>query len=99
MGQPSLYVLGADAIQRLDLENTPPPPQSGPGVDLMSVFVIVLMVALVAFAVLSRRQRRLFSAALDRPVGLHTKDGAQREQQKPDADKDLLVAHQAKGEQ
>src|SRR4029077_16004472 len=39
-GQQSLYLLGTDAIQRLDLENTAPPPQSGPGVDLVSVFVI-----------------------------------------------------------
>ena len=75
-GQASLYVLGGDGIQRLDLENTAPPPQSGPGVDLLSVFVILLMVALVAVAVLSRRQRRSFGAAPGRPVGLHAEDSA-----------------------
>ena len=96
--QPSLYVLGSDAIERLDLSNTPPPPQ-GSGADLtdvVSVLALVLMLVLVGLAVLSRRQRRLLHAPLDRPVRLHAENGAQREQQQAGADQDLLIAHQPK---
>jgi sugar lactone lactonase YvrE len=103
--QPSLYVLGADQILRLDLDNTPPPPQSGSSIDLLSVLAIVLMLAVVALAVLSRRQRRLAAAsvgagvALERPVGLHAENGAQGQQQEPRADEDLLIAHQPERKQ
>ena len=102
-GPPSLYVLGGDGIQRLDLENTAPPPQAGPGDgDVLSLFVIALMVALVAVALLSRRQRRAspsLHATSERPIGLHAENGTQRQQQEPNADQNLLIAHQPKGEQ
>jgi hypothetical protein len=98
--QPSLYVLGSDGIERLDLENTAPPPQAGADGDLVSLAVIGLMIALVVLAVVSRRQRRQspisFDAALDGPVRLQAKNGAQRQQQQADADQNLLVAHQTK---
>ena len=101
--QPTLYVLGLDQIQRLDLDNTPPPPQGGGNTDLLSVLAIVLMVGVVGLAVLSRRQRRQrpaasLSAALERPVGLHAENGAAREHQQAQADEELLVANQPKGE-
>src|SRR5205085_6462431 len=77
-GQLSLYVLGSDGIERLDLENTAPPPQAGTDIDLVSLAVIGLMIALLALAVVSRRQRRLsaasLDAALDGPVRLHAKN-------------------------
>jgi LPXTG-motif cell wall-anchored protein len=102
-GQPSVYVLGSDAIQRLDLENTPPPPQTGgTSSDLLGLLVIALAMALVAVAVLSRRQRRriaLVGAAPDRPVRLDPKNGAQRKDQQPKADQQLLIANQPKREQ
>jgi sugar lactone lactonase YvrE len=102
-GQPSLYVLGSDRIERLDLENTVAPPQVSQDTDLVSLGVIVLMLALVALAVVSRRQRRRapvsLEAALDRPVRLHAKNGAQRQQQQPDANQELLIAHQPKSEE
>jgi sugar lactone lactonase YvrE len=99
--QPSLYVLGGDGIQRIDLENTPPPPQGGADVDLVSLLVILSMLAVVVVAVVSRRQRRgagLLGPALDRPVGLHAKDGTQAEHQKAHRDQHLLIAHEAKRE-
>jgi hypothetical protein len=101
-GQPWLYALGSDGIVRLDLADTPPPPQGGAEVDLVSLVVIGLLLALVAAAVLSRRARktaRLVRAPLGRPVGLETKNGAQREHQQAQADEQLLVAHQTKREQ
>ena len=102
--RPTLYVLGSDAIQRLDLENTPPPPQSGVGGnDLLGAVAIVLLVVLVGVAVLSRRQRRRAEGSLrptlDGPVGLHAVNGAQREQQQSEADQNLLIANQPKREQ
>jgi DNA-binding beta-propeller fold protein YncE len=102
-GQPSVFVLGNDGIQRLDLENTAPPPQGGStDVDLVSLAALALMAALLALAVLSRRQRRAtasLGAALDRPVGLQPENGAQREHQQPHADEHLLIANQTKREQ
>ncbi len=100
---PSLYVLGSDQIQRLDLDNTPPPPQSSASPDVLSLLAIALMVGVVALAVLSRRQRRQRpapsllggSGALDGPVVLGAENGAQRQQHEPGADEDLLIAHQA----
>ena len=56
--RPSLYVLGADGIVRVDFENTPPPPQSGgTDIDLMSVLVIGCLVVFLVLAVLARRGR------------------------------------------
>jgi hypothetical protein len=101
----ALYVLGSDAIQRLQLENTPPPPQGSSGLfdaDLASLVVLVLMAALVTLAVLARRQRRaarLLQSTFDRPVGLHPEDGAQRQDQQAGGHQDLLIAYQAKSEQ
>lgn len=100
--QPSLYVLGSDAIERLDLSNTPPPPQGGGAdlTDVVSVLALVLMLVLVGLAVLSRRQRRrLLHAPLDGPVRLNTENGAQGEQQQAGADQNLLIAHQPKREE
>lgn len=103
-GQSALYVLGADQIQRLDLENTAAPPQSGPGADLFSVLAMVLLVAVIVLAVASRRSRRrtapaLLATAPGRPVELHAENGAQPEQDKPHADKDLLIADQTERKQ
>ena len=104
-GQQTLYVLGADAIQRFALENIPPPPQSsgsGFDADLLGLGVVALMVALVVLAVLSRRQRRaagLLGAPSDRPVGLHAKDGAEGEHEQAAGNEDRLISHQAKREQ
>jgi DNA-binding beta-propeller fold protein YncE len=102
-GRPSVYVLGGDAIQRLDLENTAAPPQGGSmDTDLVGMAVIVLMVALVALAVLSRRQRRAaassLGAALDREVRLYPENRAERQHEQAKADEELLIAHQAKRE-
>ena len=79
-----------DQIQRLDLQNTPPPPQGSSGPDLLSVLVIVVMLGVVALAVLARaaRHRRApasLGAALERPVGLDAENGAQREHQQAEA--------------
>jgi sugar lactone lactonase YvrE len=101
-GRPTLYALGNDGIVRLDLENTPPPPQGGSEVDLFSLAVIAGLVAFVAAAVLSRRARRRDGSARpapDGPVGLHAKNGAQRQDQQARADQDLLIADQAERKQ
>jgi DNA-binding beta-propeller fold protein YncE len=105
-GQPSLYVLGSDGIQRLDLANTPPPPQGGTDLsDLVGVVVLVLILLLLGLAIVARRQRRReaartsLGAPLDRPVGLHAENGAQRQHQQSQANEDLLVANQAEGKQ
>ena len=102
-GQPAAYVLGSDAIQRVDLADTAPPPQQGIGVDLLSVLAILLMAAVVVVAVLSRRRRRrglaLVGSPLKRPVRLYAKNGTKREHQEAEPDEELLIAHQSKGEQ
>jgi sugar lactone lactonase YvrE len=101
--EPSLYVLGSDQIQRLDLQNTPPPPQSSSGPDLLSVLVIGVMLGVVVLAVVTRRSRRRrapasLGAALEGPVGLNPKNGAQGQRQQAEADEQLLIAHQAERE-
>jgi DNA-binding beta-propeller fold protein YncE len=104
-GQPSLYVLGGDGIQRLDLVNTPPPPQNSADVtDLLSLAALAAMLVLVGLAIASRRRRRRDSSAslaatLDRPVRLDAENGGQRQHQQPGGNQDLLVAHQAEGKQ
>jgi DNA-binding beta-propeller fold protein YncE len=102
-GQLSLYALGSDGIQRLDLQNMPPPTrQTGPDQDTVSLVLIVLMIALVALAVLSRRQRRAAAslrATLDRPVRLHAEDRGQRQDQQPGGHEELLIANKPKREQ
>lgn len=101
-GPPSLYALGGEGIQRIDLENTAPPPQSGADVDLVSLLVIGLMVAIVVVAVVSRRQRRgagSLGPTLHRPVRLHAENGTQPQHQQPRPDQDLLIAHEAEREQ
>jgi sugar lactone lactonase YvrE len=97
--RPALYVLGGDGIARLDLENTAPPPQGGPDIDVVSLVVIVLVVLFLVFAVVSRRARRsaevaLAGTTLDGPVRLHAENGRQRQPQQPSADQDRPVAHQ-----
>jgi DNA-binding beta-propeller fold protein YncE len=99
-GQLSVYALGGDGVERLDLENTAPPaPQGGPDQDLLSLALIAVLLALLGLAVLSRRQRRSLRATLDRPVGLDAKDGAQRQQQQSGADEELLIANQSERKQ
>jgi DNA-binding beta-propeller fold protein YncE len=99
-GQPSLYVLGSDAIQRIDLADTPPPPQSGPAnTDLISLVATLLIVVLVVLAVIARRQRRSLHPAAHRPVRLHAENGAQRQHEEAERDQDLLIANQAKREE
>ena len=100
----SLYALGTDGVVRVDLEDTPPPPQpSGEPVDVASLAGIALLVAVVVGVALSRRGRRRAVASLeaptDRPVGLDAEDRAQRQDQQPGADEKLLVAHQAERKQ
>ncbi|HEV7663368.1 MAG TPA: NHL repeat-containing protein [Chloroflexota bacterium] len=100
--RPSLYVLGGDGVQRLDLENTAAPPQSSLDVDYVSLLVIALLIAVVVAAVLSRRGRRgtaLLGSTFDRPIGLDAKNGAQRQDQETGTDQDLLIAHHPKDQQ
>ena len=99
-GQPSLYVLGDSAIQRFDLADTPPPPQGGTaGNDLVSIGAILLILVLLALAVVARQQRRSLDAARRRKIGLHTENGAQRQEQQAERDQDLLVANQSQRKQ
>jgi sugar lactone lactonase YvrE len=100
----SIYVLGGDGIQRLDLENTAAPPQTGADVDVVSLVVIALLIGVLAVAVLSRRSRRAVirgsvQATLDGPIRLHAENGAQRQHQQSEANQDLLIPDQAKREQ
>jgi len=80
----SLYALGGDGVVRLDLENTPPPPQGvGADVDYVSLAILGLLLAVMVFAVSSRRARQRTSVAsvgapLDGPVGLQAENRAQR---------------------
>ena len=99
-GQSSMYVLGSDAIQRIDLADTPPPPQSGPASgDLISIAAILLIVVVVALAIAARRQRRSFDATAGGKVRLHAVDGTQRQEQQAQSNQDLLIAHQSQREQ
>src|SRR5205807_2707000 len=82
--RPALFALGGDGIVRLDLENTAPPPQGGPDIDVISLVVILLVALFLVFAVISRRARRSAGAALagttfDGPVWLQAENGRQRE--------------------
>jgi hypothetical protein len=101
--RPALYVLGGDGVVRLDLENTTPPPQGGADVDLVSIGILGLLIAVMVFAVLSRRTRRAqpasVGATLDRPVGLQAENGAERQHQQTRANQDFLVANQTEREQ
>ena len=102
--QPALYALAADQIQRIDLDNTAPPPQTSSGTDLFSLLAIALVVAVLVLAVLSRRRRRprertSVGAPLERKVELHPENGAQRQQQQPRADEELLIANQSERKQ
>ena len=60
--QPWLYVLGADGVVRLDLENTAPPPQGASDFDPISLIVIGVLMATLGLAIVSRRARRTPSA-------------------------------------
>jgi DNA-binding beta-propeller fold protein YncE len=79
-GAPSVYVLGSDGVVRIDLQDVePPPPPQGP--DLRSLVIVGLALIGLGGAVFARSRRRRASvqvAPLDGPVGLGTKDGAQR---------------------
>jgi sugar lactone lactonase YvrE len=105
--QPVLYALGGDGITRLVLDNTAPPPQGGQDLDLPSVALTLLLLGVVVAAFVGRRSRsrgraRSRPAALvrplDGPVRLDAENGAQRQNQQPRADQDLLVTHQAERE-
>jgi hypothetical protein len=101
--QPSLYVLGGNGIQRVDLENTAPPPQGGSDSDVLSLVAIALLVAVLVLAVVSRRARRRASLAslgptLDRPVGLNAVNGAQGQDHEAKTDEKLLIANQTERE-
>jgi DNA-binding beta-propeller fold protein YncE len=100
----SVYALGGDGIVRLDLENIAAPPPGGAAVEGVSLAVLGLLVAVLVFAVLSRRARRAslagsLGAALDRPVRLDAKNGAEPDHQQPRADENFLIAHQTEREQ
>jgi hypothetical protein len=97
----SLYVLGGDGIERVDLQNTPPPPQPSSDVDLISLAVIGGLLAVVVLAVVARRGRRrsLVGPTLEGPVRLEAEDGAQADHEQARPDEDLLIADQAKREQ
>ena len=102
-GQLVLYVLGGDGIARLALDNTSPPPQGGQDLDLPGVALTLLLLGMVVAAFLARRgrartRRVALVGPLDRPVRLDAENGAQRQNQQPRADQDLLVAHQAERE-
>lgn len=100
--RPSLYVLGDDAVERLDLENTAPPAQPGAEVDLVSLAVLAVLIGVLVFAVMSRRGRRTSPAllgSLDRPVGLQPEDGGQRQHQQTRPDQHFLVTNQTEREQ
>jgi DNA-binding beta-propeller fold protein YncE len=102
--RPSLYVLGGDGIQRLDLENTAAPPQTTAEVDVVSLVIIALLMAVVVLAVLSRRARRAAGPGsvqppLDRPVRLNPEYGAQRQHQEPQGNQNLLIPDQPKREE
>jgi DNA-binding beta-propeller fold protein YncE len=74
--QPTLYVLGPDQIQRVDLDNTPPPPQSTGGPDLVSLLAIGLAAVVLVLAVLSRRQRRRIPHPSPSPRGRESPGGS-----------------------
>jgi sugar lactone lactonase YvrE len=101
--QPSLYVLASDGIVRLDLADTPAPPQGGSDVDVVSLVVIAVLVIVLGSAVLSRRARKrtalLAGATLGRPIRLHAENGTQRQHQKTSGNQDLLIADQPKRQQ
>lgn len=99
----SLFVLGPDGVQRLDLADTAPPPQATSDVDYPSLLVIALLVTIVLVAVVSRRGRRrrtaLLRATANGPVRLDAKDSAQGQDQETSPDQQLLIAHQAERQQ
>jgi sugar lactone lactonase YvrE len=101
--RPALYVLGDEGIQRLTLRSTPPPPQTAPDVDVVSVIVLLLLAGMLvtAFASRRRRARRWASvpASPNGPVRLDAENGRQRQHQQARADQKLLVANQSKREQ
>jgi DNA-binding beta-propeller fold protein YncE len=99
--QPLLYVLGGEGVVRVALENTSPPPQSAQDTDLLGLVILVLLVAVVVLAFVTRRARVRAASlrAFDGPVRLHSENGAQRQDQQPRADEHLLVAYQAEREQ
>jgi DNA-binding beta-propeller fold protein YncE len=79
-GSPSVYVLGADGVVRIDLQDVaPPPPTQGADVRTLATAGLVLVGLAAALFARSRRRRPSVQVApLDGPVGLGAKDGAQR---------------------
>lgn len=98
----SVYVLAPEGLRRLDLEETAAVVQPGADLDLVSLFGLTAMLAVVVLAFLARRARRgeqrSVGSSPDGPVGLHPEDGTERQDQQPQSDQQLLVAYQAKRE-
>jgi DNA-binding beta-propeller fold protein YncE len=79
-GSPSVYVLGADGVVRVDLQDVAAPPPAQ-GADVRSLAIVGLVLVGLAGALFARIRRRRPSvqvAPLDGPVGLGANDGAQR---------------------
>lgn len=99
----SVYVLGAEGLRRLDLEETAAIVQPGSDVDVVSLVGLAAMLAVVVLAFVARRARRgeqrSVGSSADGPVRLHAENRAERQDQQPQSNQQLLVAHQAKSEQ
>ena len=99
----SLYALDDDGVVRLDLEDTPPPPQGGESLDIPSLLIVAGLLAFVVVAVLRRRPRRAVPALVgtpsNGPVGLHAEDRTQRQDQQSRRNQQLVVTHQPERKQ
>jgi DNA-binding beta-propeller fold protein YncE len=94
----ALYVLGGQGVVRVDLEDVAAPAgaQAGDEVDLLSPLLLLLLAAVPVAALISRRRGRSARASAVQEARLQSEDGAQRQDQQPGGDQDLVgpVAHQ-----